>query len=171
LAAVRQELNMLKTSKAFYLKFANDMEPLQKASLNEKHRLCDMICLFKLESGEHVLVEAQVMHDCVRDHRFLAYAATLSENQLRIIRGDPEWKSAPYNKLTAVYFVNVMASGILTQLLKANSTSGEYPRHDRMTDLSIEIKPILLHQLHRIPISLHDLDLEKGGRRLCRQQR
>ena len=148
-AKVKNELSHLRLSSLFFYQFSDNLESIQQTLLNEKDRRCDVIC--KLNSGEHVLVEAQVLPEDALDPRFRAYAGTLYGNQLR--QGQ-EW-----DKLEAVYAVNIMAYKFSTRF--RSSPVGEYRRHYKMTDLSVQGNPRSLDQLHLIQISLHDVDLAK----------
>jgi predicted transposase/invertase (TIGR01784 family) len=133
----------------FFDKFSTDYEPIKRALLDEKDGQCDVIC--KLDSGEYVLVEAQVMSEDAQDHRFLAHLSTLHGNQLR--RGE-KWID-----LKDVYAINIMECAFSTQF--EGSEPGEYRRHYKMTDLSLEGNPRSLNHLNLIQFSLHDLDLGK----------
>jgi hypothetical protein len=146
-AKVENELSHLQLSRTFFYSYSKNFESLQQTYLNEKDGHCDMIC--KLNSGERILVEANLLSEDALDPRMLAFA--LNENQLR--------KDQKWGKLEAVYAVNIMACEFSTRF--RGSPPGEYRRHYKMTDLSIKDKPRSLERFNLIQISLHDVDLEK----------
>jgi hypothetical protein len=147
-AKVNKELSHLQLSRLFFDRFSKNFESIQQTLLHEKDGHCDVIC--KLNSGEHVLVQAKVMSENALDPRFLAYARGVYGNQLH---------QGQWDKLKAVYAVNIMACKSSTEF--HSSPFGEYRRHYKMTDLSIQGKPRSLDQLNFIQISLHDVDLEE----------
>ena len=78
---LRQECNALSLCKSFFVALRNRFDLVLLALLDDKKDVCNIVS--RLDTGDIVLVEAQVeKNDCL-DKRFLAYATSLYSNQIR----------------------------------------------------------------------------------------
>ena len=121
LQALRKEYEELSLCQNFFAALRKKFDLILLALLDEKKGVCDIVS--RLDTGDIVLVEAQVeKKDCL-DKRFLAYATSLYSNQ---IREGEEW-----SKLKNVASVILISHDVSNSL---GWSKNEFKRHYLLTD-------------------------------------
>ena len=116
-----KEYSSLSLCQNFFAALRKKFDLILLALLNDKKGVCDIVS--RLETGEVVVVEAQVdKKDCL-DKRFLAYATSLYSNQ---IREGQEW-----SKLNNVASVILIRHDVSASL---GWSACEYKRHYMLTN-------------------------------------
>jgi predicted transposase/invertase (TIGR01784 family) len=116
-----KEYSSLSLCQNFFAALRMKFDKILLALLNDKKGVCDIVS--QLETGEFVIVEAQVeKKDCL-DKRFLAYTTTLYSNQIR--------EGQAWSKLNNVASVILISHDVTTSL---GWSPREYKRHYMLTN-------------------------------------
>jgi len=116
-----KECSSLSLCQNFFAALRKKFDQIMLALLNDKKGVCDIVS--QLETGEIVVVEAQVERKDCLDKRFLAYTTTLFSNQIR--------EGQAWSKLNNVASVILLSHDVSTSL---GWSAREYKRHYMLTN-------------------------------------
>jgi predicted transposase/invertase (TIGR01784 family) len=121
LESARKEHRALSLCQRFFAAFRKEWGNIRSKLCDDKKGVCDIVS--RLDSGDIVLVEAQVLKKDCLDKRFLLYSTTLYSNQLR--------KTQDWSELKNVASVILIAHDVALSL---GWSAKEYKRHYLLTN-------------------------------------